>query len=151
MVTLTGATSYEIFERNEMNDIFNRFAGTVSLGVGHPLAFLSAVAMILVWAAFGPAVNYSTAWIYWLTLSTGIATFLMTFVIVNTQNRDSLAAQLKLDELIRAVSGASNAMINVEGLNDQQLADLRAKLAELAKTARENGEAIIEEIENGRP
>ena len=128
-----------------MNDIFNRFAATISLGVGHPLAFLSAVILILVWGAFGPGMNYSTAWIYWLTLTTGIATFLMTFVIVNTQNRDSLAAQLKLDELIRAVSGASNAMINVEGLNDEQLAELRAKLAKLAQTAREGGEIVIEE------
>lgn len=92
--------------------------------------------------------NYSTAWLYSLSLTSGILTFVMTFVIVNAQNRNSLAAQIELDELIRAVSGASNAMINLENMNDEQLADLREKLSKLADEARQESEAI-EKIKDG--
>jgi low affinity Fe/Cu permease len=86
-----------------MNEIFNRFSGSVSWGLGHPIAFVTAAALTLLWAVLGPISNYSTAWLYSLSLTSGILTFLMTFVIVNAQNRNSLAAQIKLDELIRAV------------------------------------------------
>ncbi len=126
-------------------DEFRRFAAAVSHWAGHPFVFSGAVALLIIWGALGPAMGYSTAWFYLLFLPTGISTFLMTFIIANTQNRDSVSIHVKLDELIRAVAGARNTMINVEELNDEELTDLREKLVKLAERARDGGEPVVED------
>ena len=89
---------------------FTRFAKWTSRAAGHPATFAIAVLIILVWAATGPIFEFSDTWQLVINTSTTIITFLMVFLIQNTQNRDSAAMQLKLDELIRAINGAHNAL-----------------------------------------
>ncbi len=91
---------------------------------GHPLAFLTAVTLVLVWALSGPLFGYSDTWQLVINTSTTIVTFLMVFLIQHTQNRDTLAAQLKLAELIIAVKGAENRLATAEDLSEKDLEDL---------------------------
>ncbi|HVZ84816.1 MAG TPA: low affinity iron permease family protein [Terracidiphilus sp.] len=108
--------------RNAMpNDRFGRFAAHASGWLGSKWAFLMAVAVIAVWAASGPVFHYSNTWQLVINTGTTIVTFLMVFLIQNTQNRDARAINLKLDELIRAVDKARNRMIDVEKLSDVEL------------------------------
>jgi low affinity Fe/Cu permease len=118
---------------------FGRFATHTARAMGHPLAFLLAVLIIVVWAITGPFFRYSDTWQLVINTSTTIVTFLMVFLIQNTQNRDSTAVQLKLDELIRAVEGAHNSLLDLEELEEGQLERLRAVYEELAQRARAGG------------
>jgi low affinity Fe/Cu permease len=93
---------------------FSRVATTVSTAMGSPWAFLSAVGVILVWLISGPLFGFSSDWQLWVNTGTTIVTFLMVFLIQNTQNRDSRAIHLKLDELIRAVPGARKEFMEAE-------------------------------------
>ncbi len=104
-----------------IHEYFSRLSRTVALWVAHPLAFALAVASVLVWAALGPLLHYSDSWQLVINTSTTILTFLMVFLLQNTQNRDSRALQVKLDELIRAVEGARNEMIDLEDLSEEEL------------------------------
>lgn len=134
------------------SDTFATFAGKVAWAAGSPITFGVALALLAAWAAAGPFLDYSTGWQLLVNTGTTITTFLMVFIIQNSQNRDGLAAQIKLDEIIRAVSGAKNSMIDLECLSDQELAELRAKFAEIAEEAR-NDEVKVERRErrvNGR-
>lgn len=106
--------------------VFNRFAATASRAVGSPYAFIAAIALIIGWLVSGPAFNYSDTWQLIINTSTTIVTFLMVFLIQNSQNRDALALHLKLDELIRATNGARNSMIDLAKLTDHQLRLLEA-------------------------
>ena len=117
---------------------FTRFAKWTSRAAGHPATFALAVLLILVWAATGPIFAFSDTW--QLVINTGrtIITFLMVFLIQNTQNRDSTAMQLKLDELIRAINGAHNGLLDLEELSDEDLARIRARFEALARESREN-------------
>jgi low affinity Fe/Cu permease len=99
---------------------------------------------LLAWAAFGPILNYSTGWQLLVNTGTTICTFLMVFVIQNSQNRDGLAAQIKLDEIIRALRGARNTMIDLEALTDEELAELHQRFTQIAIRAR-NGERVPDE------
>src|SRR6188474_485350 len=117
--------------------IFDRLARRVARFVGHPLAFAAAVAAIVVWGVSGPIFGFSDTWQLAINTGTTIVTFLMVFVIQHTQNRDSHAVQLKLDELIRAVSGAHNALLDLESLEENELERFRVRYEELARTARE--------------
>ena len=118
---------------------FGRFATGAARAMGHPLAFLLAVLIIVGWAVTGPFFGLSDTWQLVINTSTTIVTFLMVFLIQNTQNRDSTAVQLKLDELIRAVEGAHNSLLDLEELEEGQLQRLRAVYEELAQRARAGG------------
>jgi low affinity Fe/Cu permease len=118
---------------------FGRFATGAARAMGHPLAFLLAVLIIVGWAVMGPFFGLSDTWQLVINTSTTIVTFLMVFLIQNTQNRDSTAVQLKLDELIRAVEGAHNSLLDLEELEEGQLQRLRAVYEELAQRARAGG------------
>jgi low affinity Fe/Cu permease len=104
---------------------------------GRPGTFLLAVGVILVWILTGPIFGYSDTWQLVINTGTTIVTFLMVFLIQNTQNRDTAAIQLKLDELIRATEGAHNALMDLEELDEKLLDHFRAKYERLAREARE--------------
>jgi low affinity Fe/Cu permease len=116
--------------------LFGKFASHVAHLAGHPATFALAVLSLLIWAAFGPFLDYSEAWQLVVNTGTTICTFLMVFVIQNSQNRDALAAQIKLDEIIRAIEGARNTMIDLEELTDEELSALHKKFSALADKAR---------------
>ena len=104
---------------------------------GRPLTFSLAVGVILVWIVTGPLFGFSDTWQLVINTGTTIITFLMVFLIQNTQNRDTEAIQVKLDELIRVTRGAHNALLDLEELEEDELDIFRAKYEELAKLARE--------------
>jgi low affinity Fe/Cu permease len=104
---------------------------------GRPLAFLTAAAVVVIWAATGPVFHFSDTWQLVINTSTTIVTFLMVFLIQNTQNRDSEAIQVKLDELIRATSGSHNALLDLEELEDEELERIRTVYGDLAERARQ--------------
>ena len=103
---------------------FSRFAQATALWTGHPYSFLLAVAVVLAWIVTGPIFNYSDTWQLVINTGTTIVTFLMVFLIQNTQNRDTLAIQLKLSELVLAMKGAENKFAAIEDLSDEELAEL---------------------------
>lgn len=117
------------------NDFFSRFARNAAKRAGQPAIFGSAVLIILVWALAGPIFKFSDTWQLVINTSTTIITFLMVFLIQNTQNRDSEAMHLKLDELIRA-SSAHNALLDIEELSEKELDAIKIEYEELAKAAR---------------
>ncbi len=124
---------------------FSRFARWASRTLGNPVAFMVAVLIIAAWAIIGPFFHFSDTWQLIINTSTTIVTFLMVFLIQNTQNRESEAIQLKLDELIRAVEGAHNGLLDMEELTEKDLNRLRAGYAKLASTAREGLEQGIQD------
>jgi low affinity Fe/Cu permease len=110
-----------------MNELFHRFARSTASVIGSPTAFALAVVSVIVWAALGPIFHYSDSWQLVINTATTIITFLVVFAIQNTQNRDSRALHLKLDELIRAVKKARNSLVDIEELPDAELARLEAE------------------------
>ena len=116
---------------------FVRFAKRTSRFVGHPYAFLVALAITLTWIASGPLFGFSDTWQLVINTGTTIITFLMVFIIQSTQNRDTSAIQLKLDELIRATQGAHNALLDLEEIDDEQFENYRRSYEKLAAAARE--------------
>jgi len=115
---------------------FVSFAAHLSKWAGSPLVFAAALTTILVWAACGPLFEYSEGWMLTINTGTTICTFLMVFVIQNSQNRDGLAVQIKLDEIIRSIHGAKNTMINLQDLSQEELEEIRVKFAEIGNKAR---------------
>src|SRR5438067_1165211 len=107
-----------------MNELFRHFAQRISQLVGSSWAFILAVVIILVWAVTGPVFHFSDTWQLVINTGTTIVTFLIVFLIQNTQNRDAKAVHLKLDELIRGVKGARTGLVDLEDLTDEQLQDL---------------------------
>jgi len=116
---------------------FSRFAKWTARATGHPAAFMVAALIITAWGLTGPIFRFSDTWQLVINTGTTIVTFLMVFLIQNTQNRDSHSVQLKLDELIRAVNGAHNALLDLEGLEETDLERFRVRYEELARKARE--------------
>ena len=104
-----------------MNDIFRRVAHFASERLGSPWAFVIALSIIITWALSGPFLDFSTTWQLLINTMTTVLTFLMVFLIQNTQNRDARAIQLKLDELIRAIDPARNRLIDIEDMEDGEL------------------------------
>ena len=111
-----------------MRRFFNWFATKTSTAAGQPITFVTALAIILVWAVTGPMFHYSDTWQLIINTGTTIVTFLMVFLIQNSQNRDGAAMQAKLDELLRAVDKAREQFIGIEHLTDQQIELVRAAL-----------------------
>ena len=103
---------------------FTRIAHAAARITGHPATFITAVSLVVVWAVLGPFFHYSDTWQLVINTSTTIVTFLMVFLVQNTQNRDSLAMQLKLTELVIAVRGARNGIATIEELSDEELEKL---------------------------
>jgi low affinity Fe/Cu permease len=116
---------------------FTRFAKWTARASGRPMAFILAATVIVVWGLTGPLFQYSDTWQLVINTGTTVVTFLMVFLIQNTQNRDSQAMQIKLDELIRAMQGAHLALLDLEELEEQELDMFRSKYSRLAKKARE--------------
>ena len=130
--------------RSETKDVgamnrfrFSYFARRLAVLSGRPTAFLLALGAVLLWALSGPLFGFSDTWQLVINTSTTIITFLMVFLIQNTQNRDTEAMQIKLDELIRATQGAHNALLNLQELEDEELERYLKSYAQLAKAARD--------------
>ena|SRR5688572_10811764 len=122
-------------------DFFRRFAVWTAAAVGHKWAFLIAIALVLVWAATGPIFGFSDTWQLVINTGTTIVTFLMVFLIQNTQNRDAKAIHLKLDELLRAVKGARNRLVNLEEWSDQELKALHDEFERVRDRATRKAES----------
>ena len=125
-----------------------RLGKWASKASGRPTAFLLAVAAVLVWVCTGPMFKYSDTWQLVINTGTTIVTFLMVFLIQGSQNRDTEAIQLKLDELIRATHGANNKLVDLEELEDHELEAVHESYSALAKEVRDCGD---EHIERGTP
>ena len=124
---------------------FSQFAHATSVWSGNPLAFLAAVGLVIVWVLTGPIFNYSDTWQLVINTGTTIVTFLMVFLIQNTQNRDSKAAHLKLDELIRALEGARDHLVDLEKLSDDDLKNLEGEFERVRKRAEHAAPAATKE------
>jgi len=109
-----------------VHDHFGRFAASASAWLGSTWAFVFAGLVIVAWAATGPIFHFSDRWAQVISTATALATFLMVFLIQSTQNRDSRAINLKLNELIRAIDSARNQLIDIERLTDQELDEMQA-------------------------
>src|SRR5437870_10780499 len=110
---------------------FGKAASKSAAWVGSPWSFIAALATVVLWGALGPRYHYSDTWQLVINTGTTIVTFLVVFMIQNTQNRDSKAIQLKLDELLRAVGDARNTMVDLEDLSDEELQKLEREFREL--------------------
>lgn len=133
----------EHFLSSTVNDVmkdhfFTYFANKMSCVMGSPWAFVVALTVVLVWALSGPVFDYSDTWQLVINTGTTIITFLMVFLIQNTQNRDTHAMQLKLDELIRAIEEAHNSLLDIEELSEGELEKIRENFKKLASAARKN-------------
>jgi low affinity Fe/Cu permease len=115
---------------------FTRFAKATSRVTGRPATFILAMGVILTWLVTGPLFRFSDTWQLVINTGTSVITFLMVFLIQNTQNRDAEAVQVKLDELLRATAGAHNALLDLEELEERELDQIRAGYARLAEGAR---------------
>ena len=131
--------------------VYSDLAKTVSRFCGRPSTFALAVAVIAVWIATGPLFGFSDTWQLVINTGTTIITFLMVFLIQNTQNRDTQAIQLKLDELIRATRGAHNALLDLEELDERTLEQFRARYEGLARLARENRGLGLDDTDSPEP
>ena len=118
-----------------VSDAFRVFARKTSNVLGSAWAFVVALLIIVVWGITGPTFHYSDTWQLIINTGTTIVTFLMVFLIQNTQNRDAKAMQLKLDEIIRALKGARNELVDLEDLSDEDLARLEEQFQRLRKLA----------------
>ena len=130
-----------------MGKVFTRFANVVAKWTGRPLAFMLCLLLVVAWAVSGPLFGFSDTWQLVINTTTTIVTFLMVFLIQNTQNRDAKAMHLKLDELIRAVKGARNQLVDLEDLSDDDL----KKLEEQFQGLRKQSEKSRTRSDNGQP
>jgi low affinity Fe/Cu permease len=115
---------------------FTHMAKWISRMVGHPAAFGLALLIVVAWAVTGPLFHFSDTWQLVINTGTTVVTFLIVFLIQNTQNRDSAAMQIKLDELIRALKGAHNELVDLEDMSDHELEEMKARYTRLAEKAR---------------
>src|SRR5580704_420827 len=126
-----------------VNDAFRVFARHSSIALGSAWAFAGAVLVILVWVLTGPMFHFSDTWQLVINTATTIVTFLMVFLIQNTQNRDAKAVHLKLDELIRAMKGARNKMVDLEKLSDDELQGLEKEFHRLHQESRDGDTHVV--------
>jgi low affinity Fe/Cu permease len=128
-------------KRSRSSLLFAEIANSTSRAAGRAPTFIAAGAVVLIWAVTGPLFGYSDTWQLVINTGTTIVTFLMVFVIQNSQNRDGAAIQAKLDELIR-VSKARNSFVGIERLTDEELDDIRARCERLAKAEKISESAV---------
>ena len=126
---------------------YSRFAKNASRFCGRPFVFAGAIAIIVLWAISGVLFSFSDTWQLVINTATTIVTFLMVFLIQNTQNRDTEAIQVKLDELIRATKGAHNALLDLEELEDDEVDEFRRKYQLLADAARRGEHKTLDSID----
>lgn len=131
-----------------INALFSRFARWTGRTTAHPISFFLAILVVVVWAVTGPIFGFSDTWQLVINTGTTVVTFLMVFLIQNTQNRDTEAMQLKLDELIRAIRGANNVLIDLESDTEEDLEEIKAKYEQLAQKAKEG---VKEALVTGTP
>jgi len=136
------------FRSTSMNDWFRKFANKTSEAMGTPWAFIAAVLLILGWAISGPVFGFSEVWQLVINTGTTIITFLMVFLIQNTQNRDAKAIHLKLDELLRGVEGARTSMVDLEDLSDEDLKKLQNEFQRLREHSPNLVDDDLERIES---
>lgn len=120
----------------QKRSVFNRFARHAAIITGKPMTFVVAVLIIITWAVLGPFFGFSDTWQLVINTGTTIITFLMVFLIQNTQNRDGEAVQIKLDELIRSIKAARNEVMNLEEMDERELDEVRKEYLELAEHAK---------------
>jgi low affinity Fe/Cu permease len=125
----------------KLSALFKRFATAAARATGKPITFVLAALIVIVWGLSGPLFGFSDTWQLVINTGTTIITFLMVFLIQNTQNRDSEAMHIKMDEMIRAIEGAHNALLDLEELEDDDLDRIRKRYRKLAKKARDDIEA----------
>ena len=122
--------------------VFSHFAKGMARMLGHPIAFAIAVLIIVSWALVGPLFHFSDTWQLVINTGTTIITFLMVFLIQNSQNCDSEAMQLKLDELIRAIKAADNSILNIENMTEKELQQLQERYESLSQVAQKHIQKI---------
>jgi len=122
---------------NKTSSFFQRFSTQTARLSGKPITFITAAAVVIIWAVSGPIFGFSDTWQLVINTGTTIITFLMVFLIQNTQNRDTVAIQLKLDEIIMALSHAHNEMIDAEDLDEEELESAHERMRKLAEESRE--------------
>jgi len=123
----------QVAQTNTVNLWFSRMASRTAQAVGHPYMFLAAIVILVLWAVSGPFFHFSDTWQLIINTGTTIITFLVVFLIQNTQNRDAKALHLKLDELIRSHQPARNDMIDIEKLSDEELDELEKRYAAICE------------------
>jgi low affinity Fe/Cu permease len=133
---MSGAIEHLIHKGNKAS-LFTRVAQAVATWTGRPITFVVAVSLIVVWAVSGPIFNFNDTWQLVINTSTTIITFLMVFIIQNSQNRDTAAMQIKLDELIIRLEGAREELLDLEELDEADLSEIRKDFCGRALTARE--------------
>ena len=116
-----------------LSDVFHDFAKKLAGAVGSPWAFIGSLVVVTVWSVTGPLFNYSNTWQLIINTATTIITFLMVFLIQNSQNRDAKAIHLKLDELIRSIKGARNTLIDLEEMSEEELEHLQRQFVKLRR------------------
>ena len=138
-------------QKSAPSEFFRHFARQASCVLGSPWAFCIALLTVVIWAVLGPVFEYSETWQLVINTGTTIVTFLMVFLIQNTQNRDVTAIHLKLDELLRAVGAARTGLVDLEDLSDQELKKLQKEFEEMRRSnngdLRDKAAAVTEEIE----
>lgn len=122
-----------------MNEVFRKFAHHIANIVGSSWTFSISTLIVVAWLASGPLFGYSDTWQLVINTATSVITFLMVFIIQNSQNRDAMAMQLKLDELLRAVEGARTGLVNLESLSDEDLLQLQSEFERLGMRAKLKG------------
>ena len=128
-----------------MGEGFHKIASKVACGVGSPYAFLLAVVVVAGWAVAGPFLGYSEEWQLFINTGTTVATFLMLFVLQNSQNRDTKAINIKLDELLRAIEGARTGLATVGDLSEAELDRIEGEFRKLAAQGEASGESAVPE------
>jgi low affinity Fe/Cu permease len=123
-------------QRSQQVSVFSRFATLASAWAGSTYAFIIALSVVLVWLVTGPIFHYSDTWQLVINTGTTVITFLMVFLIQRAQNKEALAVQLKLNEIVAAIDGASNRLISVEDLSEEELEVLRIHFQQLAEMAK---------------
>ena len=130
-----------------MRSMFTRIAAWIATAAGQPLTFIAACMIIIIWAVTGPIFHFSDTWQLVVNTGTTIITFLMVFLIQNSQNRDAAAMQAKLDELLRAVDKAREKFIGIEHLTDQQIELIRSALERYAKDSNDKGKTAQDTVD----